>query len=86
MSGPRTQESADRSWLDRAACQGLDTNLFFTERGESTAQVKAVCKACPVRVDCLNYALDTGQHFGVWGGVSERGRRRMRRGRGQVAS
>lgn len=87
MSGPRVQE-ADSSWFDRAACQGLDTNLFFTERGEPTTQVKAVCKACPVRVDCLNYALDTGQHFGVWGGVGEGGRRQMRRarGRGRVAS
>ena len=83
MTGPRPEGPADSSWFGRAACPGLDTNLFFTERGEPPTQVKAVCQACPVRVDCLNSALDTGQTFGVWGGVSERGRRQLRRGRGR---
>lgn len=70
-----------KSWQDLANCKGVDPDLFFPERGASTRESKGVCKGCTVRDDCLEYALDTGQKFGIWGGLSERERRRIRRQR-----
>ena len=69
------------SWRDAAACRGVDPEVFFPERGESVAKAKKVCAGCPVRDECLEYAEETLQKFGVWGGLSERQRRRRRRGR-----
>lgn len=66
-------------WMQRAACRGVPTELFFTERGESTAPARDVCRDCEVRAECLAFALNTAEKFGTWGGVSERGRRRLRR-------
>lgn len=68
-------------WMDQAACSGADPDLFFPERGDPTAEAKAVCRACPVRQQCLDHALANREKFGVWGGMSERERRRLRRGR-----
>lgn len=73
-------------WQAAAACRGTDPDLFFTERGEKTSDAKAVCGGCPVREECLDYALDNVEKFGVWGGLSERERRRVRRDRGRRAS
>jgi WhiB family transcriptional regulator, redox-sensing transcriptional regulator len=75
-SGP-----AERRWQERANCLGVDPDLFFPERGASTKEAKAVCRGCEVRVDCLEYALSHGEKFGIWGGLSERERRRVRRQR-----
>ncbi|MEL7209317.1 MAG: WhiB family transcriptional regulator [Actinomycetota bacterium] len=77
------QTSASGDWWERAACRGLDTSLFFPQRGESTAKAEAVCAGCPVRDDCLWFALGDGtprssERFGIWGGSSERQRRRLR--------
>lgn len=71
-------------WMADAECRGLDPTVFFTELGESTREVKALCSRCPVRADCLDYALTNGERFGVWGGTSERERKRMRVGRGAI--
>ena len=71
----------DRSWQDNANCLGVDPDLFFPERGASTREAKEVCRACIVRVECLEYALMNGEKFGIWGGMSERERRRIRRAR-----
>jgi WhiB family transcriptional regulator, redox-sensing transcriptional regulator len=71
----------DLSWQDHANCLGLDSDLFFPDRGESTAEAKAICAACAVRDECLEYALASGQKFGIWGGTSERERRAIRRRR-----
>jgi WhiB family transcriptional regulator, redox-sensing transcriptional regulator len=71
----------DRGWLARAKCMGVDPDLFFPERGASTREAKEVCRGCVVRDDCLEYALDNGEKFGIWGGMSERERRRLRRAR-----
>lgn len=68
-------------WLADAACRGLDPELFFPSRGQDTSQALAVCRACPVRFECLEAALDRGEKFGIWGGMSERQRRRLRRTR-----
>jgi WhiB family transcriptional regulator, redox-sensing transcriptional regulator len=71
----------DKSWQDFANCLGVDPDLFFPERGESTREAKEVCRGCVVREDCLEYALANGEKFGIWGGMSERERRRIRRQR-----
>jgi WhiB family redox-sensing transcriptional regulator len=68
----------DRAWQNYANCQGVDPDLFFPARGDSTAEAKAVCAGCTVRADCLEYALETVQRFGIWGGTAERERRRIR--------
>lgn len=69
------------AWMARANCLGVDPDLFFPERGESTAPAKEVCMGCKVRDECLGYALAEGEHRGIWGGKSERERRRIRRAR-----
>lgn len=66
-----------QEWMNDAACRGMDSELFFPGRGEATADVKAICGACPVRVECQDYAIGTEQ-FGIWGGLSERERKRIR--------
>jgi len=71
----------DRGWQSRANCMGVDPDLFFPERGASTREAKEVCRGCVVKDDCLECALDNGEKFGIWGGMSERERRRLRRAR-----
>lgn len=68
-------------WQTRANCLGVDPDLFFPERGASTREAKSVCSGCEVKADCLEYALTNGEKFGIWGGLSERERRRLRRQR-----
>ena len=70
-----------KTWWDFANCLGVEPDLFFPERGASTKEAKEVCRGCVVRDDCLEYALDHGEKFGIWGGMSERERRRLRRQR-----
>jgi WhiB family redox-sensing transcriptional regulator len=67
--------------MNWANCLGVDPSLFFPERGASSTKAKAVCRGCTVREDCLNYALVRGEKHGIWGGLSERERRRIRRAR-----
>jgi len=69
------------TWQRKANCMGVDPDLFFPERGASTREAKEVCRGCVVREDCLEYALANGEKFGIWGGMSERERRRVRRAR-----
>ncbi len=68
-------------WQDYANCRGADADLFFPERGASTRRAKSICGACEVRGECLEYAIVNGEKFGIWGGMSERERRRVRRER-----
>ncbi len=71
----------EESWREEAACSGSD-NSFFFPHGEDDAAVapaKAICAVCPVRDECLQYALATNQTEGVWGGLSGPERRRLRR-------
>ena len=74
-------EGPDRTWQVRANCMGVDPDLFFPERGASTREAKEVCRGCVVRQECLEYAIANGEKFGIWGGMSERERRRVRRAR-----
>jgi WhiB family transcriptional regulator, redox-sensing transcriptional regulator len=69
------------AWKEYANCLGVDPDLFFPERGASTREAKEVCKGCVVSDACLEYSLVHGEKFGVWGGLSERERRRIRRAR-----
>lgn len=64
-------------WRRLAACRGEDTEIFFPARGETTRPARSVCELCPVRAPCLEHGLY--EKFGIWGGKSERERRRMRR-------
>ncbi|MER5216471.1 WhiB family transcriptional regulator [Streptomyces sp. NPDC002838] len=72
------------NWRDHAACRHEDPDLFFPigTTGPAlvqTQRAKAVCRRCPVREECLQWALDTGQTLGVWGGTSEDERRALKR-------
>lgn len=78
---PAATDDAAESWQEFANCLGVDPDLFFPERGASTKEAKQVCQSCVVREDCLEYALANGEKFGIWGGLSERERRRIRRQR-----
>ena len=66
------------AWMARAACREVDTAVFFPSRGEATDEARAVCAACPVRRECLAYAVESEEE-GVWAGTSKRERRAMRR-------
>jgi WhiB family redox-sensing transcriptional regulator len=68
-------------WRGMGNCIGVDPELFFPERGVSTSEPKKVCAGCVVKAECLEYALEAGEKFGVWGGLSERERRRIRQQR-----
>lgn len=72
----------DRSWMPRGACVGTDPDLFFPGQGSDANQVrmtKAICAGCPVRSECLEYSLAANEQFGIWGGYSDRERRRLRK-------
>lgn len=73
---------ADPQWMRYAECHGL-TDLFFPERGDTFTirQAKAVCARCPVRAACLEHALTNGEKWGIWGGLTAKERRLLRRER-----
>ncbi len=67
------------AWQEQALCAQTDPEAFFPEKGGSTREAKKVCLSCEVRVDCLEYALEQDERFGIWGGLSERERRRLKK-------
>lgn len=69
-------------WQDSAACIGADAAIFFPESGDPVGPAKAICRACPVREQCLADALERGEVHGVWGGLSAKERRKYRRQHG----
>jgi len=71
--------------MARALCAQTDPEAFFPEKGGSTRQAKIICRRCEVRQECLAYALAAGEQYGVWGGLSDRERRRAAGGREEVA-
>ncbi|MBM3683144.1 MAG: WhiB family transcriptional regulator [Actinobacteria bacterium] len=79
-------ENEDLTWQRLANCLGVDPDLFFPERGASTREAKEVCRGCVVRESCLEFAITNGEKFGIWGGLSERERRRIRRARAVAAA
>jgi WhiB family transcriptional regulator, redox-sensing transcriptional regulator len=76
-------DDGELAWQERALCAevGPGGDWWFPEKGGSTREAKRVCWSCEVRAECLSYALETGQGFGIWGGLSERERRRFKRQR-----
>jgi WhiB family redox-sensing transcriptional regulator len=66
-------------WQERALCAQTDPEAFFPEKGGSTREAKRVCLGCDVRSECLEYALAHDERFGIWGGLSERERRRLKK-------
>ena len=72
-------ESEGQSWQERALCAETDPEAFFPEKGGSTREAKKICTGCEVKAECLEYALFNDERFGIWGGLSERERRRLRR-------
>jgi WhiB family transcriptional regulator, redox-sensing transcriptional regulator len=66
-------------WQERALCAQTDPEAFFPEKGGSTREAKRICTTCAVRSECLEYALGNDERFGIWGGLSERERRRLKR-------
>ncbi|KAF0846264.1 WhiB family redox-sensing transcriptional regulator [Nocardia caishijiensis] len=75
-------ESIEEQWQERALCAQTDPEAFFPEKGGSTREAKRICLGCEVRDQCLEYALAHDERFGIWGGLSERERRRLKRGIG----
>ena len=67
------------SWQERALCAQTDPEAFFPEKGGSTREAKMVCVSCEVRAECLEYALANDERFGIWGGLSERERRKLKK-------
>jgi WhiB family redox-sensing transcriptional regulator len=81
LTNPRT----DVEWRDEVACRDEDTDIFFPLTDEDAGPALAICATCPVREECLEFALITRQDDGVWGGLTETQRRRLRRRRREQA-
>jgi WhiB family redox-sensing transcriptional regulator len=78
----RVEEDDDDNplaWQSDALCAQTDPEAFFPEKGGSTRDAKKICASCEVRAQCLEYALQNDERFGIWGGLSERERRKLRR-------
>lgn len=76
---PRFEDDAELQWQERALCAQTDPEAFFPEKGGSTRDAKRICSGCDVRAECLDYALQNDERFGIWGGLSERERRKLKR-------
>ena len=82
--------AADDVWRDHALCSGTDPDLFFPvgTTGQALVSIdhaKQVCRQCTVTSECLDFALETNQDSGIWGGLSEEERRQIRRRRAAAA-
>ena len=75
----------NQSWRDHAACRGVDPDIFYPTSDEEIEQAKAICDLCSVRHACLEHALLVREKEGVWGGATERERRRLIRQRRRTA-
>ena len=73
------------SWRDKGACRGIDPNVFYPADDEPADEAKEICAVCSVRQACLEYALSSREKEGVWGGATERERRRIIRQRRRTA-
>ena len=72
-------------WRDKGACRGIDPDVFYPDEDDDASVAKAVCDLCVVRQACLEHALTSREKDGVWGGATERERRRMIRQRRRSA-
>lgn len=74
---PNLQMPTPEPWMDEALCAQFDADMFYPEKGGTTRPAKRVCRECDVRSECLLFALANGERYGIWGGLSERERRRI---------
>ena len=74
-----TDPSPPDMWQDRAACFGIDPDVFFPISEEEAGPALAYCGSCRIREECLAWALKNGERYGVWGGLTEQQRRRITR-------
>ena len=74
------------SWALRGLCSAADPEFFFPPRGDPAAEARQICARCPVRTECLEYALAAGEEFGVWGGLDADERKNLARRRKQLRS
>ena len=80
MSELLFQSAVDMKWHDEGTCNSVDPELFFVEQaGSDNPEARKICRECPVKVKCLQFALDNEEEFGVWGGLTPNGRNRFRR-------
>ena len=76
----------DMSWRQRGACRGLDPEVFYPISDEDAGEAKSICGSCTAQEQCLEYALANRETDGVWGGATERERRRILRQRRKTAA
>lgn len=74
-----TDETQPLAWQADALCSQTDPEAFFPEKGGSTRDAKRICAGCEVKAQCLEYALANDERFGIWGGMSERERRKLKK-------
>ncbi len=67
----------ERPWVVFAACRDSDPKIFFPTTREEVRQALSVCGSCPVRPECLDYAFEADERFGIWGGLEEKERRKV---------
>ncbi|MDO5633868.1 MAG: WhiB family transcriptional regulator [Micrococcus sp.] len=82
LTGMGGEVEGELVWQVDALCAQTDPEAFFPEKGGSTRDAKKICSACTVRSECLDYAMANDERFGIWGGLSERERRRLRKMQG----
>lgn len=76
---PESLSPVNMPWQDDALCAQVDPEMFFPEKGGSTREAKKVCSNCSAKQECLAYALKNDERFGIWGGLSERERRKLKK-------
>ncbi|MGC8464599.1 MAG: WhiB family transcriptional regulator [Acidimicrobiales bacterium] len=86
LDGSVNASNRAETWQERAKCKGASASVFYPLRGVPTASARALCKDCPVKPDCLSYALEHEEEFGIWGGLSERERRKLIRAQARLRS
>lgn len=75
-----------QGWRAEAACRDYDPEIFFPEDENPAAKAKAICATCPVRMECLDWAIRNREPEGIWGGMTAAERRRVRRQRQKEAA
>lgn len=76
---PALTAPAGGDWQESGLCRQTDPEAFFPDKGGSSRTAKAMCARCPVTAECLEYALARDERFGIWGGLSERERRAIKK-------
>jgi WhiB family redox-sensing transcriptional regulator len=76
---PNVSDDNPLAWQSDSLCAQTDPEAFFPEKGGSTRDAKKICATCEVKAQCLEYALANDERFGIWGGLSERERRKLRK-------